>query len=101
MISVNIRSKAGRVQGFTVKNHGRSEVCAAVSLLTLNTVNSIEALTDESFVYDYNSEGGFLKWDREGESPEVDLLLNAMVFGLKSVEENYGNEIMIKDDNYD
>ena len=107
MISAAIlRNKSGCIWGFQVLNHGESNVCAAVSLLALNTANSIEALTDEPFVCDYNPEGGFLKVElpqiKEGCSGgSAELLLEAMVLGLKSVKENYSSEIEIKDDNYD
>ena len=103
MISVTIsRNPAGRIYGFSVLNHSKSDVCAAVSLLTLNTVNSIEALTDETFNCDYNPEGGFLQVElprvKEGlESPSAGLLLDAMALGLHSVKENYSNEIEIED----
>jgi len=101
VISVKIQRKLGQIQSFVIKNHGSSDVCAAVSLLTLNTVNCIEAFTTESFTCDYNPEGGFLKWERKGDNPEVDLLLNTMVFGLNSVKENYGTEIRIEVEYYD
>jgi len=104
MITITIsRNPAGRIYAFSVFNHSKNDVCAAVSLLTLNTVNGIEALTDEPFTYDYNPEGGFLKVElpliKEGHgSPEVGLLLDVMALGLHSVKESYRNEIEIKDD---
>ena len=39
----------GKITAFTVQNHGESYVCSAVSMLVLNTVNSIEALTGQQF----------------------------------------------------
>jgi uncharacterized protein YsxB (DUF464 family) len=104
MISVTIsRNAAGRIYGFSVSNHSKSNVCAAVSLLTLNTANSIEALTDETFDCDYNPEGGFLQVElprvKEGQdSPAAGLLLDAMALGLHSVRENYRDEIEIADE---
>ena len=107
MISVTIcRNPQGRIWGFTVIDHGKTDVCAAVSLLTLNTANSLEALTDEPLTCDYNPEGGFLKLQlpqvKEGHiSPKADLLLESMALGLRSVKENYNSEIEIKDDSHD
>ena len=105
MISVTInRNPQGRICSFAVMNHGNASiVCPAVSFLTLNTANSLEALTDEPFNCDYNPEGGFLQVElpriREGcSSPEADLLLESMALGLRSVKENYSDEIEIKDD---
>ena len=103
MISVAIhRNCTNHIWGYTVTNHGKTDVCAAVSLLTLNTVNGIEALLDEPFKCEYDPEGGFLRFElpqtREGNhNPEVDLLLEVMLLGLRSVEENYGDEIEILD----
>ena len=47
--------------GFEIKNHGRDIVCSAVSILSLNTVNSLEAFTDAKYSVDYDTNGGFLK----------------------------------------
>jgi len=109
MISVTIRrNRRGHICGYVVKDHGNTDVCAAVSLLTLNTANSIETLTTEPFNCNYDPDGGFLqiKLPRvmEGhDSPEANLLLEAMALGLKAVKENYGSEIELKneDDNHD
>ena len=107
MISVSIfRNKNKRIWGFNVYDHGETSVCAAVSLLTLNTVNSIEAFTGETIECDYNTNGGFLSFSlpevRDGaKSGKADILLESMALGLRSVKENYDNEIEIKDDLYD
>ena len=98
MISVSIRRKKGRIKTFTVADHGKTNVCAAVSLLTLNTVNSIEALTSTHFTCEYNPEGGFLWFELKESNPEACLLLEAMALGLKSVKENYGSEIELIDE---
>ena len=107
MISITLcRNSKGHIYGFKVLDHGQTEVCSAVSLLTLNTVNSLEAFTDEHFTCDYNPEGGFLHLElpqvKEGQiNFKANLLLESMVLGLKSVKENYNSEIEIKDDNHD
>ena len=94
MISVTVRRSEGRVCAFEVVNHGKSDVCAAVSLLAFNTVNSIEALTEETFTGDYDPEGGYLQWIRGEDSfckeadSGADLLLEAMMLGLKSLLED-------------
>ena len=101
MISVTLRrNHKGHLYGFKVLDHGNTDVCAAVSLFTLNTVNSIESFTNEPFTCDYNPEGGFLEvvlpQIKEGcENQAVDLLLNVMELGLKAVKENYSDQIEI------
>ena len=103
MISVTLRRNTkGRIYGYSVLDHGETDVCAAVSLLALNTANSIEALTHETFHCDYNPEGGFLQLElphvKNGhDSPHADLLLEALALGLRSVKENYHNEITLVD----
>ncbi|MDE6181647.1 MAG: ribosomal-processing cysteine protease Prp, partial [Eubacteriales bacterium] len=42
MIKVEFYQKSNKIVGFEIKNHGKDIVCSAVSILSLNTVNSIE-----------------------------------------------------------
>ena len=97
MISVKIRRKGKHISSFTVTDHGDTKVCAAVSLLTLNTVNGIEALTDAAFECEHNPEGGYLQFKLKDDDPQADLILETMLLGLKSVEENYSNDIVVNE----
>lgn len=108
MISVKIeRNATGNICGYEVSNHGGNEVCAAVSLLTLNTANSVEALLDnEPFNCDYDPEGGYLRLElplvKDNKNcKDVNLLMESMLLGLMSVKENYSDEIEIEDDKND
>jgi uncharacterized protein YsxB (DUF464 family) len=99
------RNPAGRICGFTVSSHADSFVCAAVSMLVINTANSIEMLTDEPISCAYENEV-FIQVElprvKTGHhSHDANILLEAMWLGLRSVKENYGNEIEIEDDKYD
>lgn len=89
-----------RLCGFTVKNHGRTDVCAAVSLLTLNTVNSVEALTDEPFTCDYKEAGGFLAFAfaQPPAGAAAQVLLDALMLGIDSVQAQYPGEIRVEKD---
>jgi len=94
------RNTAGQVVAFSVKNHGASHVCAAVSLLVINTVNSIEALTQAVFSCDHNPAGGFiafaLQTPREAlQGRTAGLLLDAMHLGLVSVQEQYPKQLVV------
>ena len=101
MINVKIvRSLSGKITGFTVENHGESIVCAAVSMLVLNTVNSIEVLTKDNFTCDYNENGGFLTFSCDNPSAQTEgirILLDAMYLGLTTAKEEYPKEIEIKE----
>jgi uncharacterized protein YsxB (DUF464 family) len=99
---IKFRASIGRdggITAFTVENHGRSDVCAAVSMLVLNTVNSIEALTDEAFTCDYKEEGGYISFavTKPPAGRDCRLLLNAMMLGLNGVKDEYPWEFEIKE----
>jgi hypothetical protein len=93
-----VRDSQGKIIGFTVENHGESIVCAAVSMLVLNTVNSIELLTEDNFVCDYNENGGYLKFsltDPQSRTDGISILLDAMLLGLTSTKKEHPEEIEI------
>ena len=97
MITVTIYKDSGQYSRFTVEGHagyaqeGFDIICSAVSVLTLNTVNSIEAFTGDSFQAEQDEESGFLSFSLSSPiSPESKLLLNSLVLGLQNIEEEYG-----------
>lgn len=102
MIEVLInRNSKGEVYGFKVSNHGDPLVCAAVSILTFNTVNSIEEFTDVRFSVDMG-ENGYMEFALEDTkndagNHDVNLLLNSLVLGLKGIELDYNNDIKVFD----
>jgi len=96
-----IRNDAQQTVGFKVKNHGETSVCAAVSMLVINTVNSIETLTTigkSGFRCDYNENGGFFTFslkNKEHRDAQAGLLLDALVLGLTSAKDAYPGEIKL------
>ncbi len=84
--------------GFEIKNHGRDIVCSAVSILSLNTVNSLEAFTDAKYIIDYDTNGGFLKCiiDESSLCEKSILLLSSLELGLKGIEIEYPKDICLK-----
>ena len=100
MISATIVKKPdGEYVGFQISGHagyeeaGKDIVCAAVSALAINTVNSIEALTaDKSHGQE---EDGLLRFKlTDGCSEQSKLLLDSLVLGLKSIRDTYGKEFL-------
>lgn len=90
------------IYGFTVDNHGDTFVCAAVSALTLNTVNSIEAFCGDEIHCEYDEGGGYLRFvlpalERGGQSSDASLLLNALLLGLTGIEAEHPEQIRIQD----
>jgi uncharacterized protein YsxB (DUF464 family) len=99
MIQISLMKKDGRYTGFISRGHagyaraGEDIVCSAVSVLLINTVNSIEALTNDRF--EVEEADGYLKLVMsEDAGEESQLLLRSMALGLRSVEETYGGSFL-------
>ncbi|MDR2903449.1 MAG: ribosomal-processing cysteine protease Prp [Clostridiales bacterium] len=98
------RNQNAEICGFIAEDHGDPIVCAAVSALTLNAVNSIEAFTDEDLVYEYNEEdGGSLMVElpeikKGGHNGDANLLLNSMLLGLQWFDHENAKHINIIDE---
>ena len=80
--------------GFKVTNHGESIVCAAVSMLCINTVNSLEAFTDCRLVCEYHKDGGYMECCVPELTAEAELLLKSLELGLESVKAMYGLDLV-------
>jgi len=91
----------GLAVGFTVKCHGDPIVCSAVSMLAINTLNSIEKLTplkQADFRAMWNKNGGFIAFALK--RPQLrdtgaGILLDSLVLGLHSVCEQYPKDLKI------
>ncbi len=72
---------------------GEDIVCAAVSVLVINTINSIEQLLSDEFHIATEEESGLIDFSlKEDYSKEAVLLIRSMVLGLQGIQNNYGNE---------
>ena len=105
MIKVNIyrntKAQDPVTMGFSLEGHagggkyGEDIVCAAVSMLVINTVNSIEALTDEGYTLEHKEEGGYVKLlFKEAPGERASLLVESMILGLKDVRSQYGKKFI-------
>ena len=66
--------------------YGKDIVCASVSVLVINTINSVETFTDDDFVCDVEEESGFIKFIINDElSNESKLLLNSLYLGINGI----------------
>ena len=102
MIITVFQETDGTVCGFQVFGHaeydepGKDIVCAAVSILTENTINSIEAFTEDvPEALAVNEEEGILYYRLKTVSKESGLLLDSMILGLKGIQESYEDIIQI------
>ena len=96
MIRVTVY-KTGRQEyaGFDMSGHagygeeGFDIVCAAVSALVINTVNSIEAFTQDETSCTSDGESGMIEFRfKNNPTHNASLLLDSMVLGLQGIEES-------------
>ena len=100
--AVVFKDQEDRIRGFELCGHaeyaqpGQDVVCAAVSMLAINTANSIECLTEDQFSMTEDDEKGEIPYQIEGiPSKEAQLLLASLNLGLKEMadDENYAEYI--------
>ena len=97
------KDKEGRYIGFECAGHaddsaeeGGDIVCAGISTLTINTINSLEALAKADITYAYAEEGGELSCRFESPPDEkATLLVDSMRLGLTSIRESCGGEYLV------
>jgi len=97
MITIEIHKIENQYSGFLSSAHagyaddGYDIICAAVSVLTVNTINSIETFTGDPF--SVRQEDGLVELVLEGTvSEKTSLLLDSMILGLQEIQNSYGNE---------
>ncbi len=93
------RDKEGYIKGFTSDGHcgyadsGYDIVCAGISTLVINTINSIAEFTDVEFEPVFNEERAIINCDiDEYSNHDVQLLFKSLLLGLTAIYESYGNE---------
>ena len=105
MITARLFQNSGnKYWGFEIEGHagyaeeGEDIICSAVSVLALNTANSIEALTNVKPIC--TMKDGFLSCKilamRESKQnfSDVSLLLDSLALGLRSISESYGTQYL-------
>jgi uncharacterized protein YsxB (DUF464 family) len=91
------------ITGFSLSGHadyseyGSDIVCAAVSALVINTINSIENFTSDQFHLKQDEKKGIIELHMIlPVSSNASLLLNSLILGLHGIEQEYsGQYIMI------
>ena len=99
MIQITIYQNHDVYTGFDSIGHagyadaGDDIVCAGVSALVINTVNSIENFTEDEFHIDMEAESGAISLRFQGDtSSGSQLLIKSLVLGLQGIQNSYGNE---------
>ncbi len=99
MITVKVTKKNGNYVSFTSSGHagyadeGYDIFCAAVSALTINTVNSLEEFTEEKF--EAEDRDGYISIRFHGENTyEGKLLMDSLLLGLTQIEHSYQRQYL-------
>lgn len=100
MINVQAKKENGHYKSFHINGHamyaeaGSDIVCAAVSALVINTINSIEEFTDDPFTCDCR-DGMIESWEFTNNlSAATELLMDSLMLGLTNIVEAYGEEYL-------
>ena len=104
MIKVEIVKEVEIIKQVTVDGHadyaehGSDIVCAGVSAVIFGLINAVDEL-DEDVQFDISAsedETGHLTYRSLESTDKEQLLLNAMLVALKTIEENYSDYITIE-----
>ena len=94
--------KGGDIFGLQVKGHagfgvrGTDVVCASVSILVINTINSIQKLTSDKCNEKVNSRKATIDFEIDGEvSRESKVLLESLKMGLEAISKDYPGNVKI------
>lgn len=97
MINVLVKKKDDDFISISLKGHanfddyGKDIVCASVSVLVINTINSIEKFTDDKIEIIKDERKGIIDANLLNvKSKDSNILLKSMIFGLKEIEKQYG-----------
>ena len=100
MITVTVnRNKDGVCQQICMDGHagyaeyGRDIVCAAASVLFVNTANAIETFTEDAFSVEQDTDKDRIVLRLTSSiSDEKALLMNTLLLGLQGIAQEYGDE---------
>ena len=103
MIKVNIyKNSEGKSVGFKLKGHagyddiGKDIICAATSVLAINTINSIERFTDDDMSVVSDEKKALIEFRLYGNiSPESRVLLDSLELGLSQIRKDNAEYISI------
>ena len=98
------RNQKNAFTGFFCEGHagyadaGEDIVCAGISTLVINTINSIEVLTETEILADAEQESGTIHVNfPSGCDEQAEILVDAMILGLQGIQTNYGKKFLTLD----
>ena len=94
-----VRTRDNRIRSFQVSGHagyaesGQDIVCSAVSALTITTINALSMYTSQVFETNADEESGCITVNfPEPLNHDGELLVNSMILGLRTIENEYNDE---------
>lgn len=76
---------------------GKDIVCAGISALVINFINSVEEFCDDRFSVITNEDDAMIDFKFESKpSDEAQILINSLVFGLTNIEKDYKEFISLE-----
>ena len=93
------KTTAGEYKGFTCDGHagyagyGEDIVCASISVLVINTINSLEQITGEKMQVNTDEDAGTIRcrFVNQPLKETSRALIDSLVLGLTQIEKQYGN----------
>ena len=95
MINITVKKRKGSYLDFLSKGHagyaeeGQDIVCAAASILVINTINAIEEFTEDDASLISEDEMGMISYHLNHPSKDAQLLLKSLILGFENMESNY------------
>lgn len=94
------KTKAGEYRGFICNGHagyadyGKDIVCASISVLVINTINSLEEITGERMEVMADEETGTIQCSFADQplKETSKVLMDSLVLGLTQIEKQYGKK---------
>ena len=100
MITITVKKRNGNYLEFVSKGHagyaeeGQDIVCAAVSVLIINTVNSLEKFTEEQIEAEADEGYVSIHFKTNPNTEHGKLLMDSLILGLTEIEHSYNNRYL-------
>ena len=102
MTNITVYCNDNTYTGFRIEGHagyadeGEDIICAGISVLAINFVNSIEGLTSDKFSQFEHEDDGIIDFEfTDTISNEAEILIKSLVLGLEQLEKEYKDFISL------
>ena len=94
------KTTSGEYKGFTCDGHagfadyGEDIVCAAISVLVINTINSLEQITGEQMQVETDEDAGMIgcRFVNQPLKETSKAIMDSLVLGLSQIKKQYGKK---------